>query len=142
MNIIKLNVSDVDVFWSHVDRILTDALIKSKWIERYPIDALLDDLEKGNMDCWIVSDEKEIHGVAITQDLNYPLGDSLMVFLLSGSNMQDWYEDLNIKFIEYAKSKNMKWIDACAREGLSKKYLNVLGYENNANHYVLGVDNG
>lgn len=142
MNIIKLNISDIDVFWSYIDRLLTNALIKSRWIERYPIDSLLDDLENGNMDCWIVSDEKEIHGVAITQDLNYPLGDSLMVFLLAGNNMQDWYEKLNDTFIEYAKSKNMKWIDACAREGLSKKYMADKGYKNHANHYVLGVNHG
>lgn len=142
MNIILLKQSDIDVFWSYIDRLLTDALIKSRWIERYPIDSLLDDLENGVLQCWIVSDEKDIHGVAITQELEYPLGKSLMVFLLSGNRMIEWYKDLNIKLAKYAKKNKIKWIDACAREGLGKKYLSNIGYKNHANHYVLGVNNG
>ena len=142
MNIILLKQSDIDVFWSYIYRILTNALIKSRWIERYPIDSLLDDLENGVLQCWIVSDERDIHGVAITQELEYPLGNSLMVFLLSGDRMSEWYKELNIKLVEHAKKNNIKWIDACAREGLGKKYLAEIGYKNHANHYVLGVNNG
>lgn len=142
MNVLLLQQLDIDVFWSYIDRMLTDALVKSRWIERYPIDSLLDDLENGVLQCWIVSDERDIHGVAITQELEYPLGNSLMVFLLAGDRMSEWYKELNINLIEYAKKNKIRWIDACAREGLSKKYMAKEGYENHANHYVLGVDNG
>lgn len=142
MNVLLLKQSDIDVFWSYIDRMLSHVLEKSGWGERYPIDALLDDLENGVLQCWIVSDERDIHGVAITQDLEYPLGNSLMVFLLSGNSMTEWYKDLNNRLIEYAKQNKIKWIDACAREGLGKKYLSNIGYKNHANHYVLGVNNG
>jgi len=64
------------------------------------------------------------------------------VFLLSGNNMDKWYDKLNEKFISYAKKHDMQWIDACAREGLSKKYMAEKGYKNHANHYVLEVNNG
>lgn len=139
MNIILLKQSDIDVFWSYIDRMLSHVLTKSGWGERYPIDALLDDLENDVLQCWIVSDEKDIHGVAITQEIEYPLGKSLLVFQLVGENMQVWHKQLSDSFYKYAKENGIKWIDACGRSGLGKAYLSELGYKSTTNHYVKEV---
>lgn len=142
VNVIPLQPGDIPAFWQHIKHILQDALDKSKWSERYPLEALHIDLINGENKCWIISEVNSIRGVAITQELQYPLGKSLMVFLLSGKDMHQWFENLNGCLMSYASENGIKWIDACAREGMGKKYLRQLGYENNANHYVLGVNNG
>ena len=139
MNVLLLKQSDIDVFWSYIDRMLSHVLEKSGWGERYPIDALLDDLENGGLQCWIVSDERDIHGVAITQDIDYPLGKSMLVFQLVGENMEVWHKQLSDSFDKYAKENGIRWIDACARPGLGKKYLSNIGYKELNNHYVKEV---
>jgi len=139
MNIILLNQSDIDVFWSYIDVKLNHVLTKSGWGERYPIDSLYDDLTEGALQCWIVSDERDIHGVAVTQDIDYPLGKSMLVFQLVGENMEVWHRQLSESFDKYAQQNGIRWIDACARAGLGKKYLSEIGYKTLNNHYVKEV---
>jgi len=140
--VLLLGKEGIETFFEHVDKLFLDALEKSKWIERYPLESLHGDLVSGECKCWVINDGKEVQGVAVTQDMQYPLGKSLLVFLLAGNNMHEWYKELHDELCAYAKRNNMKWIDACAREGLGKKYLSSIGYSNNANHYSIGVDHG
>lgn len=142
VNVLPLQPDDIPALWQHIKHSLQNALDKSKWSERYPIESLYSDLISGENKCWIISDAQTIKGIAITQDLQYPLGKSVMVFLLAGKEMHQWYENLHESLVNYAKLNGMKWIDACAREGMGKKYLHEIGYKNNANHYVLEVKNG
>ena len=39
----------------------------------------------------------------MTQDIEYPLGKSLLVYLLSGENMHEWADHLHEEFIKYAE---------------------------------------
>jgi len=142
VSVFLLNQGEIHAFWQHIKDHLQGALDKSNWSERYPIETLYSDLISGEHKCWIISDSTTIQGVSITQDLEYPLGKSVMVFLLTGDGMHLWYEKLHESLVSYAKTNGMKWIDACAREGMGKKYLKNIGYKNNANHYVLEVKNG
>jgi len=139
MNVLLLKQSDIDVFWSYIDKMLVHVLDKSGWGKRYPIDSLYNDLIDGDLKCWIISDEKDIHGVAITQEIEYPLGKSLLVFQLVGKNMEVWHTQLSDSFDKYAKENGIKWIDACGRPGLGKKYLNTLGYKDLNYHYCKAV---
>ena len=139
VNVITLDKEDITAFWQHIKQLLIVGLEKSRWNERYPIQSLYTDLLTGELKCWIVSGDNIIKGVAVTQDIEYPLGKSLLVYLLSGENMHEWADHLHKEFIKYAEKNNYKWIDACARQGLGKKYLAGLGLNTLNNHYCFEV---
>jgi hypothetical protein len=131
--------SNIQDAWPKVKNILSDTLKKTGWNERYPLHYLHSDLVNDELQCWIIEEYQEIKGVAVTQIIEYPLGKSLFIFQLGGSNMADWYKKLQECFVVYADLKGAKWIDASARPGMGKKYLNGLGYKIQNYHYSCGV---
>lgn len=139
VNVILLKNDDIPALWEHIEHLLKYALDKSKWSDRYPIETLYNDLISDDLQCWIVTNENLIKGVAVTQDIEYPLGKSLLVFFLGGEDMICWADELHKQFVSHAKSNCYKWIDACARPGLGKKYLNRLGFLELNNHYCYEV---
>ena len=143
VNVLLLDRDDIPAFWGHIKGYLSDALDKSQWSERYPLPSLYADLLTGDSQCWIVSKNQLIIGVAVTQEIQYPLGKSLFVYLLGGKSMDEWACRLHKEFDIHAQGNNIKWIDACARHGLGKKYLVRIGYHAVSNHYCYKVkDNG
>lgn len=141
VNVILLDKDDIPAFWEHIKSYLLDALNKSQWLERYPLPSLYADLLTGESQCWIVSKDQSILGVAVTQEIKYPLGKSLLVYLLGGQKMDEWVDSLHKNFDVYAQKNDIKWIDACARHGLGKKYLVRIGYSAATNHYCYKVKN-
>jgi len=140
MRVILLSPNEVTLYWMLIKDMLIGALEKSKWIDRYPIQALYDDLIESDKKCWLVVTYEKIIAVAVTQDVDYPLGKSLLVFQLFGDDMETWYSLLNENFDKYSRDLGIKWIDACAREGLGKKYLSRIGYKVLNHHYCKKVD--
>lgn len=139
VNILLLNRNDIPAFWEHIKGYLSDALDKSQWSERYPLPSLYADLLTGESQCWIVSKDQLIVGVAVTQEIQYPLGKSLLVFMLGGEKMSEWADRLHKEFEINARKNGIRWIDACARTGLGKKYLLNLGFKTLNNHYCYEV---
>ena len=139
MEIYKISIDQVPMYWPHVRKYLDAALKKYGVNERFPIDYVLLDLVLGKSQGWIIVDDDQIKSAIVTEIEHYPLGDQLIIFLVGGESMEDWGDMLHNAMVEYAKEVGAKWIDTGSRRGIGKKFYDRLGYTRKYETYSFEV---
>ena len=81
---------------------------------------MLEWLELGKYQCWIVADVKDWVAVALTEVVEYPRMCTLKVIALGGKGLKNWRVQLNAKLQEFAKDQGCTRIDSAARPGFAR----------------------
>lgn len=109
-------------FWPRLERLLRSAV---KPQTGYSLDSVLDALQMGHMQAWVIRDFK---AVAVTSILQRPLHNVLWVQFLAGKHMDEWLPKLSKRLRKTAKELDCKAVEFAGRRGWSKINQNYPEY--------------
>ena len=124
--IVGIQSGEVDKWWSHVESYVAKAL--KYGVGEYTTDDIKQACKEAKMQLWVYADEKN-RGVFITQILNYPQLNILLVLLLSGDNFKEWRDEVDELLTRYAKEKDCKFVELYGRKGWGKAFLSEINYK-------------
>ena len=116
---------DVDDAWQYAEEFIVDAL-KHGIGEYLPEDIKLMCQDR-RMQLWIKWGDKGPIGAFVTQILNYPQLNVLLVLLLGGKTFLEWKTEIDEILIGYGKEHNCKYVEFFGRKGW-KNYLKDINY--------------
>jgi hypothetical protein len=125
----SLTPAEVTAFWGALKPFCEKALNKTGWTKRHTPESIYSNLIEGDMFAAVIHDTGQIYSLAILKETEFPLGRGLLVFMISGDDMAQWADLLHAYLVDYAQEHGIRWIDSYARPGLSRKYLDNLGYD-------------
>jgi hypothetical protein len=134
-----LTKGDVVMIWSELKPFCEKALNKTGWTKRHTSESIYENLVEGDMFAAVIHDDSKIHSLAVLKETEFPLGKGLLVFMISGDDMEQWAGLLHAYLVDYAQEHGVRWIDSYARPGLSRKYLDNLGYDHQRIHCTYEV---
>ncbi len=92
---------------------------------------VFDALTKGNMQLWIVSEDRMAEAIILTEICAFPLTKVLSVFLVGGKDPHLWIEGAEDVLCKFARAKGCDRIEAIGRPGWRKMY-EKLGWQSTA----------
>jgi hypothetical protein len=116
---------DVNDAWQYAEEFIVDAL-KHGIGEYLPEDIKLMCQDR-RMQLWIKWGDKGPIGAFVTQILNYPQLNVLLVLLLGGKTFLEWKTEIDEILIGYGKEHNCKYVEFFGRKGW-KNYLKDINY--------------
>ena len=116
---------DVDDAWQYAEEFIVDAL-KHGIGEYLPEDIKLMCQDR-RMQLWIKWGDKGPIGAFVTQILNYPQLNVLLVLLLGGKTFLEWKTEIDEILVGYGKEHNCKYVEFFGRKGW-KNYLKDINY--------------
>jgi hypothetical protein len=116
---------DVNDAWQYAEEFIVDAL-KHGIGEYLPEDIKLMCQDR-RMQLWIKWNDKGPIGAFVTQILNYPQLNVLLVLLLGGKTFLEWKTEIDEILIGYGKEHNCKYVEFFGRKGW-KNYLKDINY--------------
>lgn len=141
MEIYKIdNLASLLAIWQDVRHYLTNALMQYDWHDRYPVDFVLINLIHKKLILWCVVKDQKIIGTFVTEEIVYPMGLALHIFLLAGDSFEEWADLAQNCLKKRAKEINARWIDAIARKGFYKHCLKDMGYKDTQQHFAFEVE--
>lgn len=117
---------DVDDAWCYAEEFIADAL-KHGIGEYLPEDIKLMCQDR-RMQLWIKWDGKGPIGAFVTQILNYPQLNVLLVLLLGGKTFIEWRDEVDEILIGFGKEHNCKYVEFFGRKGWGN-YLKDINYK-------------
>ena len=116
---------DVNDAWQYAEEFIVDAL-KHGIGEYLPEDIKLMCQDR-RMQLWIKWGDKGPIGAFVTQILNYPQLNVLLVLLLGGKTFLEWKTEIDEILVGYGKEHNCKYVEFFGRKGW-KNYLKDINY--------------
>jgi hypothetical protein len=116
---------DVNDAWQYAEEFIVDAL-KHGIGEYLPEDIKLMCQDR-RMQLWIKWNDKGPIGAFVTQILNYPQLNVLLVLLLGGKTFLEWKTEIDEILVGYGKEHNCKYVEFFGRKGW-KNYLKDINY--------------
>ena len=116
---------DVNDAWQYAEEFIVDAL-KHGIGEYLPEDIKLM-CQHQRMQLWIKWSDKGPIGAFVTQILNYPQLNVLLVLLLGGKTFLEWKMEIDEILVGYGKEHNCKYVEFFGRKGW-KNYLKDINY--------------
>ena len=116
---------NIDVWWEHVEEYLISAL--EYGLGEYSIEDIKKSCKDRSMQLWVKLGKK-VEGAFVTEILNYPQKNILVVLLLGGENFQDWVEETVSLLVAFGKEKKCSYVELFGRKGWTKT-LQGLGFE-------------
>jgi hypothetical protein len=116
---------DVNDAWQYAEEFIVDAL-KHGIGEYLPEDIKLM-CQHQRMQLWIKWSDKGPIGAFVTQILNYPQLNVLLVLLLGGKTFLEWKTEIDEILVGYGKEHNCKYLELFGRKGW-KNYLKDINY--------------
>lgn len=117
---------EIDKWWVHVEPLITKAL--KYGIGEYTSEDIKQACEQQIMQLWVYADKKN-RGVFVTQILNYPQLNVLLVLLLSGDNFKEWRDEVDDLLLRFGKEKDCKYVELFGRKGWGKAFLSDINYK-------------
>lgn len=138
IQILKIPKEEVGTYWSEMRDFLDSALKKHNWHHRFPLDFLTLKLFYGEYQSFLIYDSEngQVLGALVTENVVYPLGKAINIFLLGGKDMEKWVNQLDDALVFYAKEIGAKWIDTASRRGIGKLYYPQIGYKETQTNYT------
>ena len=115
MEIKKIDVECVDVFWKKVEHWIESATKQSKG--RHTLESTHKLLLSGNMEMFLVLVDKTICAVYVVQKTFYPAKSVLSILFCGGSKVIKNIKKIENFFIYYAKQKGCKALEIIGRKG-------------------------
>ena len=116
---------DVDDAWQYAEEFIVDAL-KHGIGEYLPEDIKLMCQDR-RMQLWIKWGDKGPIGAFVTELLNHPQLNVLLVLLLGGKTFLEWKTEIDEILVGYGKEHNCKYVEFFGRKGW-KNYLKDINY--------------
>ena len=114
----RVNASELHQFLPQAGPLLTPAIARSAG--RWDLGAVIDFLQSGNMDLWVVYRGPDMLAAVVTQIIRYPRMKVCSIPFLGGKRMKDWLylveeieqwaKDQGCKEMESADARNGKWL--------------------------------
>lgn len=109
----------IDNVWNEVSSMVKDACRVTNG--RYTSYDVYISLMQGNMTLWIAFDEdKTIHGVHITQIIDYPSKRVLASMFTAGKRIREWRDEMMDLMIRWAQDHDCEAIEGMGRSGWIK----------------------
>jgi hypothetical protein len=115
MQIKKVDVECIDVFWDKVKNWVELAVIQSNG--RHTMQTTYELLKKGNMEMFLIVVNKAICAVYVVQKLFYPAKQILVILFCGGSKVIENIGKIENFFIDYAKKKECQGLEIIGRKG-------------------------
>ena len=115
MEIKKIDVECVDVFWDKVEHWIESATKQSKG--RHTLESTRKLLLSGNMEMFLVLVNKAICAVYVVQKTFYPAKSVLSILFCGGSKVIKNIKKIENFFINYAKQKGCEALEIIGRKG-------------------------
>jgi hypothetical protein len=122
---------DIDIWWKYVDKYISSAL--EYGVGEYTSQDIKELCKKKEMQLWVKLD-KGVEGAFITQILNYPQMNILLVLVLSGKNFKSWRNETDELLQGFGKENNCKYIELFGRKGWGN-YLKDINYKEQVRVY-------
>jgi len=122
---------DIDTWWEHVDGYIKSAL--EYGIGEYNSNDIKELCKNKKMQLWVKFD-KGVRGAFVTQILNYPQMNILLVLLLSGKEFKTWRNEADELLQRFGKDSNCKYIELFGRKGWGN-YLKDINYKEQVRVY-------
>ena len=109
--VIAVSASSAETAWPYVE----------EWIKKacepagYTSDYILEQIQSRQMQLWI----GEQFG-CVTQVHTLPLWNTLVIVLLGGENMSDWFEDLIVQLEDWGRQIGCQYVECHGRKGWEK----------------------
>ena len=87
IEVFKINKEVIHEYWPHMRDFLQSALEKFGTHERFPIEYVLLDLTAGRSQGWVIVESGTVVSAIVTEQIQYPLGKALNIFLVGGENI-------------------------------------------------------
>lgn len=139
IEVFKINKEVLSDYWPYMRPFLQSALEKFDMDKRFPIDYVLLDLTAGRSQGWVIVESGTVVSAIVTEQIQYPLGKALNIFLVGGENMAEWGDILHESMVKYARENGISWIDTGSRRGIGKKFYDRLGYRRKYENYTFEV---
>jgi hypothetical protein len=117
---------DVNDAWQYAEEFIVDAL-KHGIGEYLPEDIKLMCQDR-RMQLWIKWNDKGPIGAFVTQILNYPQLNVLLVLLLGGKKFLEWREEVDELLHRFGKEHDCKYVEFFGRKGWGN-YLKDINYK-------------
>jgi hypothetical protein len=117
---------DVNDAWQYAEEFIVDAL-KHGIGEYLPEDIKLMCQDR-RMQLWIKWNDKGPIGAFVTQILNYPQLNVLLVLLLGGKEFLEWREEVDELLHRFGKEHDCKYVEFFGRKGWGN-YLKDINYK-------------
>ena len=126
--------------WGDIRELLIKPMIKCTTIDRFPLDYLLLSLIKGEKQAWFIFDDEQNKIIAafVTENIQYPTGLAINLFLLGGEGLENWRDELTYTMFNYAQEIGAKWLDTYSRRGFWET-LKPLGFVEESTHYSIAI---
>lgn len=94
-----------------------------KVIDKAPevtLKTVLESIQKGHSQLWLVYRDEEILGAVVTKHVSYPVKERLLIHLCGGKDITEWV-DLYMETVEdWAKEKGLDGVEIFGRKGWTK----------------------
>ena len=113
--------------WWHLAKPYVDSALEYG-LGEYTTNDIKELCESQVMQLWLFGD-KELKGCFVTQILNYPQLNVLLVLLLSGDNFKEWRDEVDDLLLRFGKEKDCKYVELFGRKGWGKAFLSDINYK-------------
>ena len=138
MEIKKIDVECVDVFWDKVEHWIESATKQSRG--RHTLESTRKLLLSGNMEMFLVLVNKAICAVYVVQKTFYPAKSVLSILFCGGSKVIKNIKKIENFFINYAKQKGCEALEIIGRKGWDKVIKDKkLNFKNTGIYYEMAT---
>ena len=86
----------------------------------FTLKSVLQNIQKGHSQLWLVYRDAEVLGAIVTQKVTYPVKERLLIHLCGGKDIKEWL-DLYMETVEeWAKEKGLGGVEIVGRKGWVK----------------------
>jgi hypothetical protein len=126
MNIFPLYPQQVMQMWPLLQSFVAAALVHTQG-EMGPLD-VCERAMNGAMQLWVIAEQDKLHGVAVTEVIEFPQITSLRIVTLSGERFAEWKGELDQRLEQFAHVVGAGRIEAVGRPGWARS-LRALNYK-------------
>lgn len=114
-----VKADNVRVIWPDIYNMVQDALDHGESLTR--ASTIFDALESRDMQLYVVSKDKEIDAVFITEITNYDDAKVCIVVVLAGTGLDKWLSQVEDTICRFAKSHDCEYVQLKGRRGWVKE---------------------
>jgi hypothetical protein len=118
MKVTGVAPAELEAVWPQVALMLSDALAHSG--ESHTLNDVRQSLEREESMLWLVTDAVDSTIAALVSYANEERN-ALTVWLMSGSALDEWVDDVQPLLVRYARERGLPYADAYMRPGLARR---------------------
>jgi len=128
---------DYDLVWNQISDYMEGA---AKYTHgRFNLQDIKDGLYKNKWQLWIAFDENKIYGAVITEVIQYPRLNALILHFTGGTQLKLWKDDMLFLLRRFASDNGCKTIESYGRIGW-KKVFEKDGFKSKFMFYELPIE--